>query len=505
MLFEEAGLPMRSDQPPAGDIARRQAYESTLARWQTLYGAAQVPAAKATQDLWDSWASVYHRTLADECDTAFSLALPRRPHLDVGDPDIPAFHPYRVQRDDLNQLLAGIQDGDGPVIGHVWAPPPTTPSPSRPEAGKDRFLVYILLSGASYRGIESDHQFVTSTIHREEGVLLKTVDTPHRYRVQPYAIPRNLGGGARMGPRNRGTVVHEIAHSFRLQDEYIEFVGALPLARHADLLDSGNVQPEAELANANGKYVGDRLRWRWPRIARAGVLSDRPVPLDNGDVTLPLRFGHKHRFKNGDVVFLRQRPLLRRPAAGQPHVLTPAKVAGPLTVVSDSQAGQQIVVRGGPVNPAEFPAIPPFESIVFVPVPAPAYAVGDQAAELVPRLVRDHITVTGLPLNRTAGQTCAALPTDKVGGLEARSVLANIPAHNKPFWVTAQWVGAFDGGVRYGCGVIHPSPACLMNASAGDTVTFCPVCAYLLVDAVDPALHGEIDREYALGYVEPKS
>jgi hypothetical protein len=29
------------------------------------------------------------------------------------------------------------------------------------------------------------------------------------------------------------------------------------------------------------------------------------------------------------------------------------------------------------------------------------------------------------------------------------------------------------------------------------------VCAYWLVDRVDPALHGDIDSDYAITYVEP--
>jgi hypothetical protein len=37
------------------------------------------------------------------------------------------------------------------------------------------------------------------------------------------------------------------------------------------------------------------------------------------------------------------------------------------------------------------------------------------------------------------------------------------------------------------------------------TATFCCVCAYLLVDAIDPSLRGDIDKWYSPGYIEPNS
>jgi len=195
-------------------------------------------------------------------------------------------------------------------------------------------------------------------------------------------------------------------------------------------------------------------------------------------------------------------------------VLQIAKVSPPLTVTSDIQVSEQIIVtaNGATFDPADFPAVAPFESIVFVPVPAPpdAAAAHEPWADLVPLVVRQHITRTGLPLDRSAGMKCADLQAGY--DYDPRQQILNVPTKVKAARLY-QWVGVFDGGARYTCGMMHAAPICAMNHSIqrydepGKSTEhriapFCPVCSYVLVDAIDPNLHGEIDKLYAPGYVE---
>jgi hypothetical protein len=182
-----------------------------------------------------------------------------------------------------------------------------------------------------------------------------------------------------------------------------------------------------------------------------------------------------------------------------------------LSVVEVPPDADQIVVSAPASFVAkDFAGTTPFESIVIVPVPAPTYAAAanppDRFAELAPRIVRDWITQQDAPLDRKHATACSSLALpDQTPDLDPRAVLANVPDKVNPFWLGArQWIGAFDGGVTFSCGVFHPSNQCMMNNHHELTATFCWVCAYLLVDAIDPSLHGDIDNWYSPGYIGPQ-
>ena len=76
------------------------------------------------------------------------------------------------------------------------------------------------------------------------------------------------------------------------------------------------------------------------------------------------------------------------------------------------------------------------------------------------------------------------------------------------------WIhGMYDAGDGVHCGVFHPTGACIMRSlrvpsdSAelpGVVYRFCHVCRYILVDELDPSLHGAIDQDYGLIYPEKK-
>ena len=66
-------------------------------------------------------------------------------------------------------------------------------------------------------------------------------------------------------------------------------------------------------------------------------------------------------------------------------------------------------------------------------------------------------------------------------------------------------IGVYDGGFRYFCGVYHPAGECLMRqlTSSGGNPTvypFCWVCAYFLIDRLDPTKHAVVERTFAGRY-----
>jgi hypothetical protein len=62
-------------------------------------------------------------------------------------------------------------------------------------------------------------------------------------------------------------------------------------------------------------------------------------------------------------------------------------------------------------------------------------------------------------------------------------------------------VGVYFGGAgEYACGIVHPAGSCKMRSSFDSYSRLCQVCQYVLVEQIDPAQHGKIDRDYARDY-----
>ena len=96
---------------------------------------------------------------------------------------------------------------------------------------------------------------------------------------------------------------------------------------------------------------------------------------------------------------------------------------------------------------------------------------------------------------------------------------AQFPGHHYPP-IKSRIVGAYEGGAAFSCGIYHPTGSCIMRAplalhdeqtntvppitfiNAYEVHSFCYVCRYLLIDRIDPRLHGRLDSSY-LDYPQP--
>ena len=298
--------------------------------------------------------------------------------------------------------------------------------------------------------------------------------------------------------------------------------------------DTGNVTPGSEV-QAGAGITGNTLRWRWPRILRAGVLAGPPVPEPGvaNVFTIRLQPGHPtnaglNLFQVNDVVHLRQRPLVRPSTPTPPArpTLVVAIESPPLTVISPTRplAPDELQVRlqTGTLNVGDFSATGLRAPILFNPRPAStaAAAAGDRYAEMMAQFIRAHITTSGRPLNASPTPPAYACPQPAGLGFKAAQRAINLPAAasfpgGRVPAFPSRIVGAFEGGATFNCNVFHPVGTCIMREqlaergeqpitdfSEGDIHVFCPVCRYIIVDSIDPRLHGNIDALYSL-YPQP--
>jgi len=531
-LVGVVGLPVPAERSAHASTAAELA--AKVADWTTLYGPRIQPAliTNVVYDFWARWLPD-HR-LADEKDTAFGLATGERPRAQVlqGEQAL-TWHPLRTSRTDVDQLLATLTF-QGTVIGQTWA------APAAGQPAKDRNLVFVLSRGARFSGTNArgDQPIVAMGLVDDTNVRVQ-----HGSGRSIQLVSHPLQGLTNFV---HSTMAHEAAHSFGLLDEYGG--NALLLSGTADerhTLQSGNVTPMSEIAvvpapiggaPVDPRITGDKLRWRWPRILKAGVLAGQPTPEPGaaGVFLLKLRPGHQTRpggdvFLPNDTVFLRQRPLLGAPAAVQQPALNPASQSVALAVIAPDPARQlapdELLVQvtgGAAFVPADFGGVGPAAPVLFAPVPAAASAAaaGDHYAELVPQFIRAHINSSHGALNRMpASLARACTPPQGNGFMEPQAANNLPPAGNFPGGrlpaITSRIVGAYEGGNAFSCGIYHPAGSCIMrtpmatkteqhitNDPPSTVHPFCPVCRYLVVDWVDPRQHGAIDALYTV-YPQP--
>ena len=287
------------------------------------------------------------------------------------------------------------------------------------------------------------------------------------------------------------TAAHELGHSFGLGDEYVEFADPFPNTE-ASLAPYANLQTEADARDAGGQLRGDRIKWRWHRIRKAGVL-DGDITVENGAFRIPLVPGQATQFAEDDQVLLRARPR-GVPLKKDTTTLANAKALRIVEALTDAS----ILVR--PVDAAlsfddlrqEIQRTTEKGSIVFIPTPAPdsARSAAYPYAEMVAKNIQDSISSRNRPL------TAAPCVVDKSESQKPDLTGVSLPGI-LCFKFKTQIVGLYSGGDRYPCGIFHPAGLCVMRDHSDADTEFCAVCRYVIVDFINPFRHFEIDRDYA--------
>jgi len=448
---------------------------------KTLWGSlvAPLPFDRIPDGIIGEWRNLGSRTMLEEVDTEFSMVYGRRPTSgSESDNRQTNLHPDRMNRVDLDRMLNKLKDvKHGVDIAGVWH---LKPDLSKPDHG----IVFLLTSAKWDRGTNYG-PYIALNVEERNTVRVDAVVGKQSYELNQSDLMSAEIAGPRM---IRGA--HELTHSFFLGDEYNEagtFTGQYNLDDlYSNLQFSGDVKSGADID-------GTKIKWRWPRIKNAAVITGEPTEPQPGVFRIPVVTSQGNQFKKGETILLRMR------SSNSPLKKTTTVIAKELEV-TDPHEANAVSVKGkgaAAVTVAELKAFPE-GSIVFSPVEAPASVLSATYpyAELIAKNIMDHITARKRALNmdpadahECSGDKNAIQPPVKL------NIPLSVPADKLP-----GIIGLYTGGDKFDCGIYHPAGSCIMRNSNADGKEFCQVCKYVLVDMINPYKHWEIDREYAKVY-----
>jgi hypothetical protein len=492
-MIHEVGL-------PTPDEVEIPFIDDHVKHWEKLYGSKATKL--RTQVSYPGWTTLGFRMLLNERGTAFGLSLSGRSRVVKGDVQRNSVRadPRRTSEANLMKFFQGVTFGGHP-LGDVWKP-----------GGKDFGLVSFVCVGDTAGGQQ----------HNVEGYFAACFGTSLRVPLRPATA---LGRDVITSPLEKhsrtlfaSVWAHECGHAFGLWDEYGDALGT-------SLTDPASVEPYPNVLAKSSLLItttdpstgtttttfgkAREIKWRWPRVFKAGVLA--AVPFTSGvGLRVLLRPGHGRAFRPGDVVQFRQWPL-RKGASMDPFLSPPRSIGFVFKVLAngDNSVDVNLVTPGGDIVDMNAQGTAP-GSRSWKEVMDSLFALSARHAIICPHVregkelslvaepIFTHIAAAG-PLNAEPGfdpTLCVrASSIDKVMTPTNLPPLSNIKS-----LIEQDIIGIYEGGSYHDCGVYRPAGRCRMRSGYQKTIPFCHVCRYLIVDRVDPTLHGALDAIYEKQY-----
>jgi hypothetical protein len=278
--------------------------------------------------LRDQWLKLTDRRLINKKNTFFGVTIgyPPDANIDRNQSNV-LFHLKgdRVDRDKLDAFLSSLEDDKQQSLQGLWS------KKADDTNGKDFDLVVIIINNHYGRVNNADGFFFIDAQEQDIVVSIDNIkvtrDTTAPAGINPW-VEITSAPPVELPLISQQTFVHELAHSFALEDEYGEkFEGATEDIRKTDYhykfppIEKGkpdpnfvnrvgmysNLQSEADLVSPTGDILGDKIKWRWHRIENAAVVNGIIVDKGGGKFEVPLRSGHPQKFKKDEVVILRLR------------------------------------------------------------------------------------------------------------------------------------------------------------------------------------------------------
>jgi hypothetical protein len=517
--------------------------EDQLDRWSVqLPFSVDELAARVTEETYQRWQRETRLPL-NERDTAFGVAQGSRTatYAAPGAREADRYRDLllrasRVTRAELDRLLGVLVDRNGAPMGDRWT------------TGRDRGLVVILSGGHAgvANHLPADDVLIVGVEEAGESLLVTSRGDGRGSDVTGAQWPVTRNNAATWQVL-KARFTHELAHALGLGDEY-GGVHQLPAAELARCATYANLHAEAgtDGLSDGARLRGERMRWNHLRIARAFTLHegqpiaevledsvDPPhsvdgrvayrVQVQTGLLEAALNDGFDLNDGSHGTLFLRTRGLPGDPLDAwelSPAVeLIEGDVPFDVVWVRERVAGAFAPFRDLVVRTASTTSAP----ILFAPVPKAIEA--DGWARLVPKLVRDHVTASGRPLDAPSRADQAVWACPAGGNDSGWPRMRNRPPVRKgrPFFPARRVPAAWTGGMIYDCGVFHPTSHSVMRGSTsrtlespagpgdafippgdvdlprpGEANEFDPVASYLLIDRLDPSRHHELEHYIAL-------
>ncbi|MFE3879178.1 hypothetical protein ACFXPX_32845 [Kitasatospora sp. NPDC059146] len=380
----------------------------------------------------------------------------------------------------LLRYVRSLQVADSTVavaVGDQW-------QPDDGRFQRSRGLIAMIVNDGVTGGTNLNGRTVTAqTVNKYQGlsyVYANATDRRELRRDPPSDIAVDVDDII-------GTVSHEFGHSFNLADEYEEFDGEGSDGSLAADLPADNVSVFGFLRIGPGtdpkdrRIDADKVKWlQLPRIRLAAVLL-----ADSQNVTSPVQ-GVRLAIGTRDTAQWQQAQALLTEVRLRDFGIKPLGQQLPLETKPAHYLDGLIV---GKVLPAEGAIIltragsapfPTFRagSIVFAPL---------KDGQHQPLLVVEPEVLTFLRNSRAP----LNLDPDNKKRNSGEDTPVDIPGFSPPC-KGARLIGIYEGGATYSASHYRPTGRCKMRGSAQD---FCHVCAWLIVNRVDPAFHALLDSK----------
>ncbi|MBH5333384.1 hypothetical protein IHE55_00620 [Streptomyces pactum] len=359
------------------------------------------------------------------------------------------------------------------AIGAQWQP---DPSRFRRSYG----LVGLIVNDSLWGGTNFQTALALSLNRHQElaYVYPSAVERQLRRRDPESALPIDWDDAV-------AGMAHEFAHTFNLGDEYEFFALDESLPLPAEDLARDNVSQLGFLvagAPADRHVDPDKVKWlKLPRIRAAAVLL-----ADSVNVTSPVR-GVKLTIGTGNTAEWEQ--ARTRSTEVRLRAFNPPADGRqlPLKETSDEYlpgllVGQVLAAEGAIVlTRAGTTTFPLFRkgSLVYIPLKDNH----GQPLAVVEQKVLNHLRTNKAPLNRNP---------DRKTPTKAEDVPVDIPGFDAPCR-PARLIGIFEGAANFSNSHYRPTGRCKMRDGP---MEFCFVCAWLIVNRVNPALHPLLDKNH---------
>ena len=287
------------------------------------------------------------------------------------------------------------------------------------------------------------------------------------------------------------TMAHEFGHSFYLGDEYETFSG--DKFDQFDLYDNvANLKSIQLDGSAPADRVFDPDKVKWLELLRIELSSKLIADSVTDSGLLKVKIDPIHAGKWVEAKQFNKQVDIRRKQITSEGQQLPLSFKDDhylvrLDIIKVDAAGGFISLGGAELPPLPLPVFPK-GSFIFVPLRDEngnlAYVIDGK----VMNYLKNDPANKHRPLNKD---------TDHVKKKDKKDEPKSIPGF-KPPCDEHRTIGVYEGGNYHSGMNYRPAGNCKMRTMA-DTDgggEFCHVCKYLIVNRVDPGLHGDLDKKY---------